>query len=439
MGLFSPVGATAKNSAAASTTLQLSITVNSGEDMIEVGIGSPTSGDASTVKLDVSGTDFSLVTSIAGTGIYGQRWRLYGVSAGAHTIDITFGSSRDIVAVAQSGVGVHQSAGEGTAVTSTGSSTTPASATATSADTEYVSFVLVTTAGAADLAHRSEDSWVADRIQINNSCSIVVGYRRGAGSASANWTIGSSRNYATIATPIKPASGNTLGIVPAAFRTTVIAADATTGHTVNLPGAVSGDDCVVVVSFDGNPTFSNITAGWTTLKDLASGSVVKLLILTRRMDGGEGATITFDTSTSERGVITAMRFTNVHATSAIEASTGASGSSTTPDPDSLTPSWGSADQLYLAPTGNDGNVTISAYPTSFVPVQFVTNSNANGTSLGMAMRPVAASTVLDPGTYTLSGAEDWATATVASRPAAVAAAAVVADTSYYIPSVRVGW
>lgn len=119
-----------------------------------------------------------------------------------------------------------------------------------------------------------------------------------------------------------------------------------TSHTVNLPASiVVGELLIAVVTFDGNPTVT-WPAGWTTLHaGVANGSASRVEARYRVADGSEGASITLTTNASEMFCYNVLRISDYQGTP--EASTGAVGTSVIIDPDTLNPSWGTGDTLWL--------------------------------------------------------------------------------------------
>ena len=189
-------------------------------------------------------------------------------------------------------------------------------------------------------------------------------------------------------------------------------ADATT-HTVTLAtGAEVGDLLVVAVVFDGTPTVT-WPAGWTQLQ--ANAATITRQIRYRWADGTEPATLTLTTSASEEMQARAFVIGDPHPTAAPEVAV-TSGTSTAPNPPSLTASWGAKDTLWAALAFVDEAVTTSAYPTNYADNQNSANSGgASGVTLAVATRNLNAATE-DPGAFTISASKLWAAWTVAFRP-----------------------
>jgi hypothetical protein len=199
-----------------------------------------------------------------------------------------------------------------------------------------------------------------------------------------------------------------------------------TTHNMSLPaGIVSGNLLICVAAVDstvgGGFTITSNPTGWTTLRHEA-GSSESLLAWYRFADGSEGATADFDTSTVQQSAHRCARFTGMHASAAPEVASAelSGGGDTSPNPPSLTPTWGAADILWLAVTNwNDGTITLSGFPSSYTN----TGQNGSGTaggegaSIGWGFRELNAASE-DPGTFTLASAANWIAFTIGVRPAA---------------------
>lgn len=186
---------------------------------------------------------------------------------------------------------------------------------------------------------------------------------------------------------------------------------------------VAGDILLLTIACDGaSRSFSNFAAGWTNLLSALSDGSCSLNIWYKEVTGSESASgligsgaTNITCSGSEQGPWRLTCFKNYYGSSSIACSTGATGSGTAPDPDSLTFPWGSSvDTLVRAVSGNDGLVTYSAFPSGYDVNQFQ-DSSGGGNGAGMASAGKQTTTSPDdPGTFTM-GSDGWAAATVAIR------------------------
>jgi hypothetical protein len=179
--------------------------------------------------------------------------------------------------------------------------------------------------------------------------------------------------------------------------------------TVNLPvDAAVGDLCFFATTNTSSLTCT-WTAGWTELDDRTTTR--PLAYCYKVLDSADisagNVTCTFSgTASTAQGVTFIVRNHNV-ATSAPEDNTGAAGTSTTPNPDSTSPSWGTAaSTCYVAIyAGADLSASPSGYTTLF----------AFG-SLGVhAAYKIATSASDDPETFTQASSTGWRTNTIAVR------------------------
>lgn len=189
-------------------------------------------------------------------------------------------------------------------------------------------------------------------------------------------------------------------------------------RTVTLPvGVAAGDLVIALIAGDGTTTFT-WPSPWVEIKDEAgSGFVFTAAYLIA--SGGE-TSVAVTASAVERSNHIALRITGWHGTTPPEIAAAATGSSTTPNPPSLTPSWGAADTLWIAIAAADDSAT--PFPITAWPANYTTNQIANATAtsaadVALATRGLNAAAE-DPGTFTMTGTETWNAYTIAVRPAA---------------------
>ena len=200
-------------------------------------------------------------------------------------------------------------------------------------------------------------------------------------------------------------------------RSTATVSD--TDLAVALPAGSSDGDLILILVQSGTITATwteaPLTTGWTELYD-SSGQAFYY----KQIGAGE-ATPTFRPSVPGRAGASALRITGHEdpATQPPEASTGATGYSAAPDPDSLTPTGGAKDYLWIAVDGNtDGRRTVSAAPTNYPSITlnaFSTAGGAAGATGATADRQLNAASE-DPGVFTISGISDWEAHTIAVHP-----------------------
>lgn len=210
--------------------------------------------------------------------------------------------------------------------------------------------------------------------------------------------------------------------VVAATNTSTTGGSTASTHTVSLPASISaGDMLIILASIASDGVTITGPSGFTEFLSASQAGTrpgVTLKGWYKVATGSEGASTTFGTSAGRNSAHTSYRITGYQG--APEAAT-AVGQSASPNPPSLSPSWGGNRTLWLAALALRGNTaTISSSPSGYT--NLLQNASSGGTATnqvraGSVQREVLAGTE-DPGAFTLSaGTEDWVAATVAVRPA----------------------
>lgn len=131
-----------------------------------------------------------------------------------------------------------------------------------------------------------------------------------------------------------------------------VAADVTS-HTVNLPASIAANDLLLgFFTSDGDPVIT-WPGDWTLLFETVTGTAARFSCYYKIASGSEGASITVTTDVNEKSAHTTYRIGVGSFTGTPEAGTSATGTSTTPNPPSLSPSWGANDALWIAALGYD--------------------------------------------------------------------------------------
>jgi len=191
---------------------------------------------------------------------------------------------------------------------------------------------------------------------------------------------------------------------------------------LTLPTSIAAGDLIVAFHFTDGSFDESWPGSWVEIKDSAcdsdrcSASIAYLIA-----SGGE-TSVNVTKGGGERFTAITIRISAAswHGTTPPEVSTGATGDSANPDPDSVTASWGSDDNLFIAAMAwddSDGGDTVDAYPTNYTSNQTVSDDLLSAGRGAIATRELTASND-DPGTFTTSAAEEWWAGTVVVRPAA---------------------
>lgn len=189
-----------------------------------------------------------------------------------------------------------------------------------------------------------------------------------------------------------------------------------TTHDIAVPASVaSGDLLLVVAAIDGIAGTPSMPGFTVLIHD--TGSSQRLWVAYKIADGTESGTITLTTPIEQCGA-QMWRITAWHGTAAPEGASVDGGSSASEDPPSLTPSWGSADTLWIACfaiNGGHGGITTWSLPDN----QYQLDSTGSSGSVGFAVcSDELAQATLDPVTFVSSAGQFWTSGTIAIRPSA---------------------
>lgn len=193
-------------------------------------------------------------------------------------------------------------------------------------------------------------------------------------------------------------------------------------YTINLPSVAAGDLLVIVLSTDGNAAVTgNLTTFATSIFNTTFASTVRLSAWYRICDGSEGSTVTYTQAAGEDFCARVFKYAagSWHGTTPPQGGT-ATGTGTSQDPPSLSPTWGAEDTQWLAASfpNSTQNTAATTYPAN------CPNNNLGARSRGatgqatlhMATANVNTATFNpDAFTATLSGSVDWIAGTIAIR------------------------
>jgi hypothetical protein len=201
----------------------------------------------------------------------------------------------------------------------------------------------------------------------------------------------------------------------------------TGSYVASLPDNLAvGDIVILSVHKDGTGAQTwPASPAWTNLGAAVSSGATIGWTRFRRIDGtegwgGTGNSITI-TGASEGWAHAWAKVTGAHPTTDPISAGGASGNTNAPNPFRQPTagdlSWGTEDTLWVVAYGWDGNVSHTSYPANYNDSQTTSRwANSNGCGVAMATRELAAPNE-DPGTATISAAEQWTAWTIAVRPA----------------------
>lgn len=207
--------------------------------------------------------------------------------------------------------------------------------------------------------------------------------------------------------------------------TTTTFATSVTSMAVNMPASISSGDLLIAAVGVRNAGTWTPPSGWDLLEEKAGGGTVgETGVWYKIADGSEGATQTWTTGTATTAAWHSFKVTTWHGTTPPEY-TSTNGDSAAVNPPSLSPSWGSADTLWIALAGSSANtMSFTGSPTDFTGLTTSTASSGGGASnMGSAFRQNATATE-DPSAFTTSTNRWWASFTIAVRPSAGASTSI---------------
>jgi hypothetical protein len=189
-------------------------------------------------------------------------------------------------------------------------------------------------------------------------------------------------------------------------------------HTLDLPtGITAGDLLIAGMACDGASTIG-WPAGWTAFAS-SEATDPSTELAYRFADGSEGSSISITTSTTEEPTAFCYRITGAHPSAAPEATIGSVVNTTSPNPPSLSPSWGSAKTLWIAFVAvDDQGGEVTGFPSNYPDNRLANHSEsgANSSCIGVATRELEAASD-DPNTFTLATTRSSLPITIAVRPA----------------------
>lgn len=190
-----------------------------------------------------------------------------------------------------------------------------------------------------------------------------------------------------------------------------------TSTTVTLPSSVAAGELLVIIGVCSTGGVTPSTpAGWSALSFGTVSGSGGAVIFYKQAAGGETSVAV--SHSSARFAWTAYRISGWDTSKAPEVGTAATGSGTTADPPSVTPSWGATRKnLYLVASAvnNGSSGSTSAYPSGYTNgisqrTQKNDSSDCRISVAQKAMTTMAASE--DPGTFTATTGA-WVAQTIA--------------------------
>jgi len=189
-----------------------------------------------------------------------------------------------------------------------------------------------------------------------------------------------------------------------------------TSHNALMPATVNaGDLLLCFLATDAGATITT-PAGWTLLNSTANSTTMRGSWYYKIAAGTEGGTsVDFVTSAAVTGNAQVHRFQAGTFTGTPECSAAATGNTTTPNPPSLSPTFGAQNTFWIASAATDNSNTPTGYP--YGSGQLTTRSGSTGSGFASAHTCFVNQNTAtqDPGTFTLDTARFWVAHTIAVR------------------------
>lgn len=209
--------------------------------------------------------------------------------------------------------------------------------------------------------------------------------------------------------------------LPISLAGTATSISNTTTPSISLPSGIVAGDIILIFASINTTTTITTPSGFTQLATNINSD--RLYIWAKVATGSEGTSIsTTATAAVIQGYISyrvSNTFGSVSSTGIAVSTVVTASGVTTIDPPSLTPSWGSANNLWIAVCNQDGgDRDVSAYPTNYTLGQLQSGNTGPGASTDVAAcaRILTASTE-DPGVFTFIRNSIGSAYTLAVRPA----------------------
>jgi hypothetical protein len=204
---------------------------------------------------------------------------------------------------------------------------------------------------------------------------------------------------------VNTSSAVVLSVTPTPFATS------STTHNVVMPTTVvTGDLLIILFSNNGSSTVTTPT-NWSLLFSTPYSTLVRLSAYAKIALGTEGGTlVNLLTSAAQLGAAHVYRIqVGTWSGSLLDVlyGTAATGASTSPNPPSLSASWGAANNLFIAVEASQHTDVVSAYPTTYIDgFNTVGGTGTAAAGIGSA-RKISTLVSDDPGVFTLALTEEW--------------------------------
>jgi hypothetical protein len=198
---------------------------------------------------------------------------------------------------------------------------------------------------------------------------------------------------------------------------------AASAQDIDMPSSVAEDNLLLMMlAYDGSGSAPTTPTGWTGLINSNSNSSGRMLVYKQAAgdEGGTSVSVTLGaTAACAATVYEISGWNDLEYEDGIGNPTYTVDSS--PNPPSLSPSWGAADTLWIAGVmAVDDNGTFNTAPSNYTNLEQIAAGAAVNASaeVGSARRERNIATE-DPGTFSMSEIEGWVAVTIAIEPGAL--------------------
>ncbi len=199
-------------------------------------------------------------------------------------------------------------------------------------------------------------------------------------------------------------------------RTETVVTTPSTTHNITIPAVSTGDLSLVMIGHDNNYV-TTTPSGWTKLFETANGGWFSIEAFYKFAPTNAGQTTeNFVTTSTTNMAAQAFTITGAGVGRVSAGTTAVYGFlTTTPDPPSLNPGWGSQDTLWFAFASQNQGSTMNSWSANY---DNNWSSNAGGGSYAHVVRRTLTAASEDPGSFSFSGSWESAANTIAVGPPA---------------------
>lgn len=208
--------------------------------------------------------------------------------------------------------------------------------------------------------------------------------------------------------------------------TTYDGSTASTSHSVTLPSTSSGDHLIMFATAYGSSTVISLPYPWQQIDDGEQNGYARGNVFWRKCDGSVGSTVTATLSVARQFSAHTFKYTgsgNMNLRAPRYAYATSSGATTTPDPPSCSPSYGSEWYDSFAYVHHSATQTsLDASPSGYSGGTYTGGTSGEGAVTITAVKTGVTAASEDPGTFTIGTARtcgQWTVMVPTAPPASI--------------------